>query len=139
MKEHVLDAGKGVIFLEEEGTLPMPFWREAAYEFLDDDFWAQVPFRDRWDRFWGVAPDCVIDPSWLEANGLAGGEVLMNRIDTRTYAEHAVIYRVNDLIITTLRPWGGLGAQPAQYRSNPSGHLLLSALVGSSGVGSIGV
>ncbi len=129
INEWIQEGGRGIVFLEEEGTLPMPFWRESAYEFLDDDFWAHVPFRDRWDRFWGIAPDCAIDMSWLESKGLGGGEILMNRIDVRTYAEHPMIVRLNDTILTTLRPWGGLGAQPAQYKLNPSGHVLLASLI----------
>jgi hypothetical protein len=122
------EGGRGIVFLEEEGTLPMPFWRESAYEFLNDDFWSEVPFRDRWDRFWGVAPDRAVDMTLLEKQGYSEIEVLMNRVDVRTYAEHPILVRANSVIFTTLRPWGGLGAQPPQYKLNPSGHLLLQSL-----------
>jgi hypothetical protein len=129
----ILQSG-GVALLETAGTQQMPFWRESAYEFNDGDFWGSVPFAEQWSRLLPVSPDRVIDAEWLEARLPEGAkvEVLMNRIDTRTYREDPVIVRVRGAataLITTLRPHGGLGVQPVGVRRSPAGSLLLSSLM----------
>lgn len=118
--------GDGVSFLTDEGTLPAPFWREAAYEFNDDRFWQQVPFAERWERLHAVSGDRVLDLEWLRRQaGSADVEVLMNRIDVRTYAEAPIVARIGSSLVTTLRPWGGLGVQPVGLPQNPAGVELL--------------
>ena len=111
----------GVLLLDEEGTLPMPFWRECAQEFAD-------PAMERWERLLPVSPDRALDPAWLRST-FGDYEVLMNRIDTRTYAEHPLLVRAGDWVVTTLRPHGGLGSQPPGLRWNPAGCALLKSLM----------
>jgi hypothetical protein len=117
-----------VAFLVDEGTVAMPFWREAAYEFHDPDFWARVPFAEQWYRLLPISPDRSLDPNWLTQT-YGDYEVLMNRVDVRTYAEHPILVRAGRRLITTLRPFGGLGIQPVGVRQNPAGLALLRALV----------
>lgn len=119
-------AERGLAFLLDEGTKPMPFWREAAYEFLNDRFWEPTGLRDAWARWLPMTPDCALDldqmnrayPGW-------DFETLLNRIDVRTYAEHPVLVRAvkgtSEMLITTLRPFGGLGIGPRGVTKNPSG------------------
>ena len=115
-----------VAVLEHEGTLPMPFWRECAQEFAPG---LLDPFAERWERLWAIAPDRALDTKWLEQT-LPGYEVLMNRVDTRTYREHPYVVKAGNVIVTTLRPQGGHGAQPFGVSRNPSGAHLLDRLMG---------
>lgn len=103
-----------------EGTIPMPFWREAAYQF-EGDAWG-LP--ERWERFQAISPDRALDPGALPEDY----EVVINRIDVRTYTEHPIAVRTKNGIVTTLRPFGGLGIQPAGLSRNPSGVELLRAM-----------
>lgn len=106
--------------LTEEGTKAAPFWREAAYEFLNDDFWAMVPFAEQWSRLLPICSDRVLDEAWLKAN-VGEYEVILNRVDTRTYVDTPVMVRGRHGIVSTLRPFGGLGVQPPSLNSNPAG------------------
>lgn len=117
--------GPGIAFMVDEGTVPMPFWRESAYVF-DSTFWFGPAFVDQWERFMSVSPDRALDPAFVAQ--LPDAEVLLNRIDARTYAEHALLVRSGSRYYTTLRPFGGLGIQP-RFADNPSGHALLRLLV----------
>jgi hypothetical protein len=76
-----------------------------------------------------VCPDRALDPEWLDTLGLGKPEVLMNRIDVRTYKEHPVVAKFENVLITTLRPYGGLGTQPTALNRNPAGVALLESLV----------
>jgi hypothetical protein len=125
-------ADASIAFLRHEGTLPAPFWRETAYEFWNDDFWAEVPFRERWSRLLPVSGDRVLDPAWLREN-LGEYEVLMNRVDARSYADHPILVRAGDRIVTSLRPFGGLGSQPTSISKNPAGVELLRSLIKVAG------
>ncbi len=118
-----------LLFLDREGTAPMPFWREAAYEFNDPDFWERVPFAGEWERLHAVSPDRVLDREWLNKRFGSSLRVLMNRIDTRTYREDPVVAWVSGTLVTTLRPWGGLGVQPSGVANNPAGYELLRSLL----------
>lgn len=111
----------GVLLLDEEGTLPMPFWRECAQEFSDPTF-------ERWERLLPVSPDRALDPIWLR-DRFGEYETLINRVDTRTYAEHPLLVRAKDWVVTTLRPQGGLGSQPPGLQWNPAGCALLKRLM----------
>jgi hypothetical protein len=129
--------GSGIALLVDEGTRAAPFWREAAYEFQEEAFWDAVPFRENWSRLLPICSDCVIDRSWLEEMLPKGAtlEVLMNRISTQDYEELPVLVRVTlpdgaMWIITTLRPFGGIGNQPGSLATNAAGSLLLQNLVG---------
>mgnify|MGYP000123684856 CR=1 FL=1 len=118
-----------------EGTIPMPFWREAAYVFAKSDgFWDRVPFADRWERLLAVSPDSALDMDHLVARyELSEIEVLMKRIDTRSYKEHPIMIRAKSggatMIATTLRPFGGLGIQPSGLAHNPAGSELIWCLL----------
>ena len=116
-----LSGESGVLLLDEAGTLPMPFWRECAQEFKDASW-------ERWERLSPVSPDRALDPAWLRER-FGDYEVLINRIDTRTYAEHPLLVRAGSWIVTTLRPQGGLGSQPPGLKHNPAGCALLRSLM----------
>lgn len=128
------DQAQMLLLLDHDATIPMPFWREAAYEFIDrDGFWAAVPFADRWERLLAVSPDRAIDlDALVDILHLESIEILMNRIDTRTYREDPMIVRAlkggKPILATTLRPDGGLGVQPLPGR-NPAGSELLWGLL----------
>jgi len=119
-----------LLFLVEDLTKPMPFWRESAYEFRNADFWANVPFADRWERLFPIAGDRVIDVDAFARRYGRDFEVLMNRIDVRTYEEAPVLVRVGGGFATTLRPFGGLGVQPTSLMANPAGCAFLKSLMG---------
>ncbi|HTQ11754.1 MAG TPA: hypothetical protein VMI31_16960, partial [Fimbriimonadaceae bacterium] len=110
---------ESICFKSGAGTLPMPFWRECALEF-HGDAWGLA---ERWERLLAISPDRALDPAFLRDH-----EVVINRIDTRTYAEHPIAVRTADGIVTTLRPFGGLGIQPLGLSRNPSGVALLRSL-----------
>jgi hypothetical protein len=128
-KEVLEIKAKVLLFLRGPGTIQCPFWREAAYEFRNPEFWSRVPIAERWERLMPVSGDRALDPEWLRGLGLGEPEILMNRIDARTYAEHPVIARFENVLVTTLRPYGGLGSQPTALNRNPAGVALLEALV----------
>lgn len=104
-----------------DGTIAMPFWRESAYEFLGDDAFGLA---ERWERLVPISPDCALDPAAFPDH-----EVLIRRIDARTYAEHPIAVRSGTKIVTTLRLFGGLGIQPIGASRNPSGAELLRAMI----------
>jgi len=110
----------GVFFLRQDGTTAMPFWREAAYEFNDDPLWADVPFANQWTRLLPISGDRALESEWLDRH-LGKYQVLMNRIDVRTYRENPVLVRSGNRLVTSLRPFGGLGDQPSSLANNPSG------------------
>lgn len=109
-------AGAAVAFGVRAGTQPAPFWRECVQM-------AETGFEQLGDLtlLHDVASDCVLPPD---------DEVLLRRIDTRTYQAGSYITRRPDgQIVTTLRPWGGLGVQPPDMRHNPAGHWLVRELI----------
>lgn len=124
LDKHLLDGRKVVAVLEHEGTVPMPFWRECIQEFAPG---LLDPWANKWDRLWAIAPDRALDTEWLKAT-LGDFEVLMNRVDTRNYKEHPYMVKAGNVIVTTLRPHGGHGAQPYGVKNNPSGSELLRTL-----------
>jgi hypothetical protein len=120
----------GVVILDRAGTLPRPFWREAAYRFHPG-----CPFAEQWEVWLDICPDCVLDPAaltgrWPEAEVVP----LLTRVDTRTYEELPVLVRLKGAtdgteFVTTVRPWGGLGSQPYGVRHNPAGGEFLRLLL----------
>ncbi|HVL37766.1 MAG TPA: hypothetical protein VM328_00115 [Fimbriimonadaceae bacterium] len=121
--------GAGIVFLTDVGTVARPFWRESAYVFSEPDFWSRMGLRGGWGRWLPIAPDRAIEPKWLVEQGLDEGQVLMTRVDVRTYEELPMLVRKGNAIVTTLRPWGGLGMQPTSLSRNPIGSHLLWSLV----------
>lgn len=120
----------GVAFLLDRGTSPMPFWRECAYEFLQGSFWDYMGYREAWERLLPMSTDRALDmgaihETWPDREW----EVLMNRIDMRTYKEHPMLIRSGNIFVTTLRPFGGLGNCPAGISRNPSGAEFLRKLM----------
>jgi hypothetical protein len=125
LDNELLDGRRVVAVLEHEGTAPMPFWRECIQEFAPGIL---DPWANQWDRLWAIAPDRALDTEWLKET-LGDYEVLLNRVDTRTYKEHPYMVRAGNVIVTTLRPHGGHGAQPYGVKNNPSGSELLRVLI----------
>ncbi|AIE85725.1 hypothetical protein [Fimbriimonas ginsengisoli] len=119
--------GSGILFLTDMGVKAAPFWREAAYEFRNDAFWSEVPFAEKWSRLLPVSSDRVIDMGSLD-DSEGPYEVLLNRVDVRTYQDAPVLVRRGNTLVTTLRPYGGLGTQPTSLTKNPAGVALLRAL-----------
>jgi hypothetical protein len=113
----------GVEFAPTDKCSPMPFWREAAYEFGDDPLWSRLDLRGRWHRLLAICSDRAI-----ELDHYPGAQVIIRRVDTRTYAEHGVLLRHEGRWVTSLCPWGGMGIQPAGARRNPVGSALWRAL-----------
>ena len=111
-----------IIVMDRNWVIRRPYWREcvnepSGYRVLDD-FTLNL----------GFSTDRVIDPHYLRE--LTGEyEVVLNRIDTRTYEEHAYAVRWKNTILTTLRPQGGTGIQPEGLQANPAGHALVRSLI----------
>ncbi|MCH7904937.1 MAG: hypothetical protein IH944_10270 [Armatimonadetes bacterium] len=137
LDDRALDRARGgariVAILQADGTEQMPFWRECAFEFspglLD-------LYRDRYERLWAVASDRALDPAWLQEL-LGDFEILMNRVDTRTYKENPYAVRADvgkgSILILALRPHGMLGAQPYGVDRNPAGSELLRRALSEEG------
>ncbi|MBS1707387.1 MAG: hypothetical protein JSS65_01555 [Armatimonadetes bacterium] len=109
-------AEAAVSFGVQSAAMPAPFWRECIQMTADpgDEI-------GDWSLLHDVASDYVLPPD---------DEVLLRRIDTRTYKEGSYITRrPNGQIVTTLRPWGGLGIQPPNIQNNPAGHWLIRRLI----------
>lgn len=132
--ERAESGARVVALLQQEGTLPMPFWRECAFEFAPGFL---DPFKDRYERLWAIASDCALDPQWIKER-LGEYDTLMNRVDTRTYAEHpyAVSAKVGkgSVLAIALRPYGGHGAQPWGVGRSPSGAKMLERALSQEGL-----
>ena len=101
-----------IVCMEGDPSNPVPFWRESAYEFVGLE-----AFANHWSRWLPICGDHSIPLDRLPDDA----EVLVRRIDTRTYEETAVVARCNKEIWTTARPMGGLGNQPVGLEANPAG------------------
>lgn len=124
----------GVAVATREFTVPMPFWRESALEFPSE--LGQALFaRLGWEGLLAVSPDCALDLDLVQRclGPEAKLSVGINRIDTRTYREHPILIEAQTpagrLIVTSLRPFGGLGVQPYGVLRNPAGGWLLDCLM----------
>jgi len=121
----------GAVFLTGEGTIPMPVWREAAYDSIGPD-WGNWGFDQLWDRILSISGDCALHPDWL-LREIGEYDTLLRRIDTRTCRIHPVLVRTTtdagQLYVTTLRPFGGLGCQPYGVTRNPAGKHLVRKLL----------
>lgn len=124
----------GIVCLEHEGTLPMPFWRECIQHPLTAFGERILGLKDglvRWHEFVAISPDCALDFDWVQKS--LGPqfelEIDLMRVDTRTFQEHPLVITARSdektFVITTFRPFGGLGSQPNGWE-NPAGHLFLS-------------
>lgn len=112
-------------FLLDKGTLPRPFWRESCWRFSQE----LAEIKDDWHALLMVASDRVIDPFWLKR---FDAKPLLTRVDTRTFeVTHAAALIETERgreIVTTLRPFGGLGVQPLGLGRNPAGARLIRLL-----------
>lgn len=118
------DARPGLTALHEGPVIEAPFWREAAYEFPEEN----LPINQRWSRLLPIAGDSVLDMNRVQDAFQVEGKVLIRRIDTRNYREGVVLARFGDRFVTTLRPEGGLGIQPVGRDRNPAGIGFLNAI-----------
>ncbi|MBC8063531.1 MAG: hypothetical protein H7Y17_01775 [Chlorobia bacterium] len=124
------DEDRAVAILDGVGTKPVPFWREAGYEFLRG-----APFAEEWERLLAVSGDRALDMEILAAilPKEAKYEILINRVDVRTYHEAPVMVRATwggvKAVLTTLRPHGGLGVQPSGLDRNPAGCALMTKMM----------
>ena len=88
------------------------------------------------ERLFGIGSDRALDVDWI-ANTLGETNTLMNRVDTRTYKENPYVVSARigtgKLLVTTLRPQGGLGSQPFGVTHNPSGSEFLKRALMSDG------
>ncbi|MBV6458915.1 MAG: hypothetical protein HONBIEJF_02054 [Fimbriimonadaceae bacterium] len=119
--------GRLTVFRSGELVRPMPFWREAAYDYPVASTEVDL-IKDQWHRLLPISGDVAFDEGALERALPSGYEVLMRRIDTRTYRTNPVVVRHGNGIWTTLRPFGGLGRQPSSLATNPLGATLALAL-----------
>jgi hypothetical protein len=97
----------------------VPFWREAVYEFVGLE-----AFANHWPRWLPISGDRAIPFDRLPDDA----EVLVRRFDTRTYQETAIVARSKDEFWTTVQPIGGLGSQPIGLDANPAGVEFLRTL-----------
>ncbi len=122
-----------VLFALDDFTIPMPFWRECIHEVPNPRPWLK-PFEDyNWHQILPVSTDRALDREALEAELGMNGTVLLNRIDTRTYAEHPYAMEFDNgkskFIVTTIRPFGGLGICPWGLKNNPAGSYMVATLL----------
>lgn len=118
--------GRGVLCLTGPETVPAPFWRECIQTFGPTI--RAMGFGEAWGRLLPISGDTVLDPAWLDQI-VPGWEAEIERVDTRTYVEQPILVRTpHGGWVTTLRPFGGLGAQPWGVRRNPSGWAFLEGL-----------
>lgn len=119
----------GLLVLTETGVETLPFWSGCTFTY-PDDFLSSIGLEDAFTRMLAMTPDSAIDPGWLlNAAGTRDVRIRMTRLDTRTYAEHPLLATVDGrLAVTTLRPFGGLGASPPVLARTPSGLQLLRDL-----------
>jgi hypothetical protein len=123
-----VEGGNAVLlFLVDELTQEAVFWRESAYEFFEDS----LGIANEWERLFSVSGDRAIDVKALTTvlPGHWEPQILINRVDVRTYAEAPIMVKAGKVIATTLRPFGGLGVQPLGLSRNPSGQSLLASLM----------
>lgn len=110
----------------------LPFWREAMKLFDPHPAWGQFPHEDRTDlNFYGLAADAAFD---LEKTAAVLGPDarftrLLTRVDARSFALGGYLLSAEigggKLLMTTLRPQGGLGDQPSGLVRHVAGAYLL--------------
>lgn len=131
--------GRAFVFVDRGGGLPVvecPFWREAMKLFEPHPIWDAFPHEGFTDlQFYGLAADCALDRERLA--GLFPGASLrsvLQRVDARTFVATDYLAEVHypsggRLLLTTLRPQGGLGDQPDGLLRHVAGvHFLTAAL-----------
>lgn len=111
---------------------PMPFWREAMKLFEAHPSWGEFP-HERWTdlQFHGLAGDAAFDLEKVQATLGSDARLLpaLTRVDARSFALHGYTVEAQvgqgRLLMTTLRPQGGLGEQPSGLPRHVAGAYLL--------------
>lgn len=121
------------------GGLPapaLPFWREAMRLFDPNPLWADLPHEGETSAlFYGLASDAAFDLAAVRTALGPDAEITpaLTRVDARTFATHGYLLtaRVGQglLLLTTLRPQGGLGDEPSGLTRNVAGAWLLRAWI----------
>lgn len=115
-----------LVVLGGEGTVAKPFWREAAYE-------SDHAISQRLHGLLLVGSDRALDPAFCRERLAENFEVLINRVDMRTYAENPVLIRYSqagtEVFVTSLRIQGGQGIQPV-FARNPIGQWFVQEILG---------
>lgn len=116
-----------------EGGSPCPFWREAALDFTYDSIWEERGWKESWHLWQDVSGEgALAESDW---SGLTDLKIHLGRIDTRTYKEEPLVVsgfsreKGHRVVVTSLRPLGGLGAQPHGIKQNPAGSELANILL----------
>jgi len=108
-------------------TVRLPFWREALKLAEPHPAWGDFPTDEVGVQFFASAPDCAL------ATAGAPVEPLLRRIDTRSAAVHdyaaVCAWGAGHLIVSTLRPEGGLGDQPLGLARSPAASHMLARWV----------
>ena len=134
-----------LVILDRTSGFPVvdcPFWREAMKLFEPHPLWDKFPHNGFTDlQFYGIGPDCSMELSALKAQHPEAEIVpILRRVDARTFVEtlYATELRLPSggrMLITTLRPQGGLGDQPDGLNRCFSGQMLLNAALHTLGAG----
>lgn len=126
-----LEEGRNaIVFLEHDSTRPAPFWRESGLEFRQG-----APFAEQWERLLAISGDRILEPGAIAENASkdAKVETIINRVDVRTYSEAPLMVKVSgargSAIVTTIRPYGGLGIQPCGVEQNAAGSDFLRSIL----------
>ncbi|MCX6368592.1 MAG: hypothetical protein NTX57_18070 [Armatimonadetes bacterium] len=132
--------GGRVLYLQPSafGGLPameLPFFREAVRLVSDHPSWGGFPYEKREkaaDALWyGLASDCAFEPEALQQLLGVPLSPLLTRADARSAQTHAYVCEAQvgagKLLLTTLRPYGGLGDQPSGLQHAVCGVSLLRA------------
>lgn len=129
--------GGGKILLVQPGAqtdglpaAPVPFWREAMKLFEPHPSWGAFP-HEKWTdlQFYGLACDAAFDREKVQAALEADVTPVLTRVDARSLSLHGYTLSANvgpgTLLMTTLRPQGGLGDQPSGLARHVAGAYLL--------------
>ncbi len=110
----------------------LPFWREAMKLFDRHAAWGQFPHDDWTDlNFYGLAADAAFDLQKVVAALGPDARLsrLLTRVDARSFALGGYLLSAEmgggKLLMTTLRPQGGLGDQPSGLARHVAGAYLL--------------
>lgn len=98
-------------------TLSRPFFREACLHY-QHPAWAETGWLNDFERLALVASDQTIDPCCLPQDA----EILLTRLDTRTFERLPIAARIGNRIVTTLLPGCPRGDQPPDPSKNPAAH-----------------
>ena len=129
--------GGRVLYLQPSafGGLPaaeLPFFREAMRLFEDHTSWGKFPHEKTTDYLlYGLASDCAFEPEPLSQVLGFPLTPILTRVDARSSQMHAYVCEAQvgagRLLLSTLRPYGGLGDQPSGLKRAVCGVALLRA------------